>query len=111
MRALTDWRKYLHGSPSPFEIHSDHKNLQYFMTSQKLNRHQARWSLELAEFDFTLLHKPGNSMICADVLSRRPDYKFSISSSQRKKPFKKTEVLLDVCVDIIPCHKKLTNTI
>ena len=44
MRALTDWRKYLHGSPSPFEIHSNHKNLQYFMTSQKLNRRQACWS-------------------------------------------------------------------
>jgi hypothetical protein len=74
MRALADWRKYLHGSSSPFEIHSDHKNLQYFMTSQKLNRRQARWSLELSEFNFTLLHKPGSSMICADALSRRPDY-------------------------------------
>ena len=74
MRALTDWRKYLHGSTSPFEIHSDHKNLQYFMTSQKLNRRQARWSLELSEFNFHLLHKPGSSMICADALSRRPDY-------------------------------------
>ena len=58
----------------PFEIHSDHKNLQYFLTSQKLNRRQARWSLELSEFNFTLLHKPGSSMICADALSRRPDY-------------------------------------
>ena len=74
MRALSDWRKYLHGSDTPFEIHSDHKNLQYFMTSQKLNRRQARWALELAEFNFTLLHKPGASMICADALSRRPDY-------------------------------------
>ena len=44
------------------------------MTSQKLNRRQARWSLELAEFNFTLLHKPGSSMVCADALSRRPDY-------------------------------------
>jgi hypothetical protein len=74
MRALSDWRKYLHGSDTPFEIHSDHKNLQYFMTSQKLNRRQARWALELAEFNFNLLHKPGSSMVCADALSRRPDY-------------------------------------
>ena len=74
MRALSEWRKYLHGSSSPFEIHSDHKNLQYFMTNQKLNRRQARWSLELSEFNFTLLHKPGSSMTCADALSRRPDF-------------------------------------
>jgi hypothetical protein len=74
MRALEDWRRYLHGSPTPFEIFSDHKNLQYFMTNQKLNPRQARWSLELAEFNFTLIHKPGSTMICADALSRRPDY-------------------------------------
>jgi hypothetical protein len=74
MCALAEWRRYLHGLKDPFEIHSDHKNLQYFMSNQKLNRRQARWSLELSEFNFSLLHKPGSSMICADALSRRPDY-------------------------------------
>lgn len=44
------------------------------MTSQKLNHCQAHWSLELSEFNFLLLHKPGSSMICADALSRHPDY-------------------------------------
>lgn len=72
MRALAEWRHYIHGTQ--FEVHSDHKNLLYFMTSQKLNRRQARWSLELAEFDFKLVHKPGTSMVIADALSRRPDY-------------------------------------
>ena len=101
MRALTDWRKYLHGSPSPFEIHSDHKNLQYFMTSQKLNRRQARWSLELAEFDFTLLHKPGNSMICADVLSRRPDYDKGLSDND-SITILKPEHIRQSCIDYLP---------
>ena len=72
MRALSEWQKYLHGSP--FEIHSDHKNLQYFMSNQKLNCCQARWALELSEFNFSLLHKPGSSITCTDTLSRRPDY-------------------------------------
>jgi len=44
------------------------------MTNQKLNCRQACWSLELAEFNFTLIHKLGSSMICADALSRQPDY-------------------------------------
>ena len=74
MRALAEWRKYLHGSQTPFEIFSDNKNLLYFMTNQKLNRRQARWSLELADFNFTLIHKPGSSMVCSDALSRQPDY-------------------------------------
>ncbi|KAJ3500604.1 hypothetical protein NLJ89_g9719 [Agrocybe chaxingu] len=74
MRALTDWRHYLHGSRDPVEILSDHANLQYFMKSQHLNRRQARWSLELANFNFILVHKPGPSMVCSDALSRLPHY-------------------------------------
>src|SRR6266568_5088409 len=59
MRALEEWRHHLQGALHPIEIHTDHKNLEYFMTARKLNRRQARWSLELANFDFTLIHKPG----------------------------------------------------
>ncbi|KAJ3510878.1 hypothetical protein NLJ89_g4422 [Agrocybe chaxingu] len=54
MRALADWRRYILGSAHPVEIHSDHSNLQYFMKSQRLNRRQARWTLELADYNFTL---------------------------------------------------------
>ena len=38
MRALSDWRQYLLGAREVFEIHTDHKNLQYFRKPQKLNR-------------------------------------------------------------------------
>jgi hypothetical protein len=55
-------------------IHSDHKNLTYFRTAQKLNRRQARWSLYLSEFDVKLVHMPGTKMIQSDALSRRPDH-------------------------------------
>ena len=44
------------------------------MTTKKLNRRQARWSLYLACFDFKLIHRPGRSMGKPDVLSRRPDH-------------------------------------
>jgi len=36
------WRHYLEGVKVKFEIWTDHKNLQYFMPSQKLNWRQAR---------------------------------------------------------------------
>jgi len=52
----------------------DHKNLEYFMTAKKLNRHQAQWSLYLACFDFKLVHCPGRSIGKPDALSRRPDH-------------------------------------
>ncbi|GBE77455.1 hypothetical protein SCP_0103300 [Sparassis crispa] len=39
--ALEEWRHYLDGSPHPIVIRSDHKNLTYYRTAQKLNRRQA----------------------------------------------------------------------
>jgi len=37
IRCLEAWGYYLEGAKLEFEIWMDHKNLQYFMTSQKLN--------------------------------------------------------------------------
>jgi hypothetical protein len=71
MRALYEWRHYLQGSQLKFEIWMHHKNLEYFTTTKKLNRRQARWSLELSEYDFALIHKPGKQHAKTDVLSRR----------------------------------------
>ena len=73
VRALTDWRHYLIGSPHPVYIRSDHKNLTYFRTAKKLNRRQARWSLFLSEFDIKLEHVPGTKMVISDTLLHRPD--------------------------------------
>jgi hypothetical protein len=58
----------------PVEIWTDHKNLEYFRSAQKLNRRQVCWSLYLSRFDFTLHHKPGRSMGKPDALSRRADH-------------------------------------
>jgi len=74
IRYLEAWRHYLEGVKLKFEIWTDHKNLQYFMTSQKLNYRQARWTLYLSQFNFTLKHVPGKSMGKADRLSKRPDW-------------------------------------
>ena len=40
VRALEEWRHYLEGNPFPVRVLSDHKNLEYFHTAQKLNRRQ-----------------------------------------------------------------------
>jgi len=74
IRALEEWRHFLEGATHPVEIWTDHKNLKYFMTAKKLNRHQARWSLHLARFDFLLHHRPGRTIGKPDALSRRADH-------------------------------------
>jgi len=72
---LEAWRHFLEGTRSKFEIWTDHKNLEYFMTSQNLNCRQARWALYLSRFDFVLKYVPGSKMGKANSLSRRSDWK------------------------------------
>jgi hypothetical protein len=74
IRALQEWRHYLEGTSHKIEILTDHRNLEYFRSAQKLNRRQARWSLFLSRFNFTLEHRPGCSMGKPDALSRRSDH-------------------------------------
>ena len=64
----------MEGAKLEFEIWTDHKNLQYFMTSQKLNQRQARWALYLLRFNFALKHIPEKSIGKANRLSRKPDW-------------------------------------
>ena len=71
IRCLQQWRHFLEGARHPVEIWMDHQNLKYF---RDLNRRQARWSLFLLQFDYTLRHHPGSSMGEPDALSRRADH-------------------------------------
>jgi len=74
IRCLEAWRYFLEGAKGQFKIWTNHKNLEYFMKAQKLNRRQARWSLYLSRFDFALKHVAGKSIERADSLSRRVDW-------------------------------------
>ena len=74
IRALEEWCHFLEGTPENFNIFTDHRNLSYFCSAQRLNRCQAWWSLSLSRFHFLLVHKPGRLMGKPDALSRRPDH-------------------------------------
>jgi len=96
IRCLEAWRHYLEGAKLEFEIWTDHKNLQYFMTSQKLNRRQARWALYLLQFNFTLKHVPGKSMGKANRLSRRPDWQEGVEKDNKNQKLVKPEWIREV---------------
>ncbi|XP_069622826.1 uncharacterized protein, partial [Ranitomeya imitator] len=42
--AFSEWRHLLEGARFPFQVYTDHKNLVYLQTAQRLNSRQARWS-------------------------------------------------------------------
>ena len=67
--ALCTWRHYIQESTFPTTIYNNHQNLTYFCTAQYLNPCQARWSLELGEYNIHLKYVPGSKMASADALS------------------------------------------
>jgi len=93
VRCLEAWRHFLEGTMTRFEIWTDHKNLEYFMKVQKLNRRQARWALYVSRFDFMLKHVPGSKMEKADSLSRRPDWEVGVERNNEDEMLVKPEWL------------------
>jgi len=87
------WRHFLEGAIKKFKIWTDHKNLEYFMKAQKLNRRQARWALYLSRFDFVLKHVLGSKMGKADSLSRRLDWEVGVEKDNEDKTLVKPEWL------------------
>ena len=72
--AFKEWRAYLEGAAHPITIYTDHRNLEYFTETKVLNRRQARWSELLANYNFTIVYRPGKSMGKPDAMSRRHDF-------------------------------------
>jgi hypothetical protein len=70
VRCLEEWDAELR-SVRKFEIRTDHKNLEYFMTVRKLTERQMRWSLILSRYNFTITYVKGKDNERADALSRR----------------------------------------
>jgi transposase InsO family protein len=89
--ALKDWRHFLEGLAQPFEVWTDHANLQYWRTAQHLTRQQARWALLLADFNFVLVHKAGTANTRADPLSRMPNHAVSDADDNREEIVLKPE--------------------
>jgi ribonuclease HI len=72
IRALEEWDTELRDlrRPESFEIITDHKALEYFMTKRTLNARQARWSEVLNNHNFVIVYRLAKSNVLADTLTR-----------------------------------------
>jgi len=93
IHCLEAWRHFLKRSQSKFEVWTDHKNLEYFMSNQKLNHRQVRWALYLSRFNFVLKYISGSKMGKVDGLSRRPDWEVGIEKDNEEQVLVKKEWL------------------
>ena len=69
MFALKMWRHYLYGAQ--FEVHSDHRSLQYLFTESDLNNCQRQWMEYIKDYDFPIKYHLGKTNVVADALSRK----------------------------------------
>ena len=87
IRAFKEWRPEL-ASTNPKEavqVLSDHRSLEYFMTTKELNRRQARWSEFLSQFQFKIIYRAGKDNGKPDALTRTHDAKPDDDEDPRKK--------------------------
>jgi transposase InsO family protein/predicted aspartyl protease len=89
--SLDEWRAELEGLQTPFLVYSDHRALEYFMTTKKLSARQARWAEYLSRFHFKLAYRAGKSNERADALSRRTE---EVAEQARTIAVHRTQILL-----------------
>ena len=85
IRGLKTWRHLLESAKFKFEVWINLKNLEYFMKAQKLNQIQARQTLYLSMFYFTLNHMPEMRMEKTDRLSKRLDLKVRVENDNENQ--------------------------
>ena len=73
IRCLEEWRPELEGTETPVRVLTDHRNLEYFMSTKMLNRRQARWSEFLSRYNFRIIYRPGKQGEKPDALTRRSE--------------------------------------
>jgi hypothetical protein len=56
IRCLEHWKPELESTDIPIKVFTDHRNLEYFITTKELSRRQARWAEKLVEFNFKILY-------------------------------------------------------
>jgi transposase InsO family protein len=99
IRALQGWRPELEGlqTRERFDIYTDHRALEYFMSKRLLNSRQASWAEFLSRFHFLIRYRPGKSNILADALSRQPDQ--VATQKERVQEYRNQRLLGDDCLD------------
>jgi transposase InsO family protein len=91
IRCLEEWDAELRSVQS-FQIRTDHKNLEYFMSVRKLTERQMRWSLILSRYNFTIIYLPGKDNVRADALSRR-EQDLPAKASDERLQFRTAQLL------------------
>lgn len=71
IRCFAKWQPELEGTEMPVQVLTDHKSLEYFMTTKKLTPRQARWVEFLSEFNFVINYQSSKKNDKANALTQK----------------------------------------
>lgn len=91
VQSFKQWRADLTSATSSIQVWTDHRALEYFMSTKTLNQRQARWAEILADFDFLISYRAGKDNGKPDLLTRL-DY--DTAAQQAIKSAHRTTILL-----------------
>ena len=81
--AVKQFHPYIYGRKT--KLYTDHKSLLYLQNLSNPSDRHLRYILKLQTYNLELIHKPGKANLCADALSRDPNF-------ERKTMFKNKTV-------------------
>jgi hypothetical protein len=115
IRVFKEWRHLLEGREILVLLMTDHKNLEYFMTTKVLTKWQNRWAVFLSEFNFLIKYRAGGLNRKADALSRRSDHNLEGGVETTPKPLLDLRIfinaMMEVDIDGIASEQELDNLI
>jgi hypothetical protein len=71
VKAFKKWRSHL--LSAHFEVFTDHRTLKYFQSQKEMSRHQMRWSMYMADFDYNITYICGEENTATDALPHMPN--------------------------------------
>ena len=85
----------------PVKVLTDHKGLEYFMTTKKLTPRQARWAEFLLEYNFIISYQSGKKNEKADALTRQPG----------ERPISKDNERLEHCMQTLLPRERFEHVV
>ena len=85
----------------PVKVLTNHKGLEYFMTTKKLTPRQARWAEFLSEFNFKVMYQTGKKNDKADALTRKLNKRPANEEDEQQK-YRMQVLLPPECINIQP---------
>ncbi|KAK3520019.1 hypothetical protein QTP70_010855 [Hemibagrus guttatus] len=93
--ALEEWCHWLEGARHPFQVLTNHRNLEYLQGAKRLNPRHSRWAIFFTRLVFTVTYCPGSKNGKADALSRQFE-----TANDPGKP----ELILPATAILAPVH-------